>query len=223
MSNKGLAMLAHLEGIALTKYKDSVGVWTIGVGATRTEIKNLASWPMDKKISIEEAFDLLRRSITRYENAINKNLKVDISQHMFDALVSWCYNVGTGWVAKSTIMRLINQGERDKRRLYNALMMYKKPPEIIGRRKKEAILLTEGVYAGNGKASIFPVNKYGRPVYRQGRSVDVYAFLTPEVVKDKIINKQIKKAEKVSEKTTHLADLYDDFKNYFEKVVDKLK
>lgn len=176
MSNEGLAFLAGLEGIALSKYKDSVGVWTIGIGATRTEIPDIGKWPLTRKITVEEAFALLRQGIKKYERAINRNIAVDLQQHEFDALVSWCYNVGTGWAKKATVIKLLNKGVRGQR-IYDALMMYKKPKEIIGRRKKEAKLLTTGAYSGNGKASIFPVSKRGYPVYSRGRTINVYRYL----------------------------------------------
>lgn len=176
-SLKGMVELAGHEGICLSKYKCSAGVWTIGVGATRSEIRDLAKWPIDKSITLPEAFELLQKSIVKYENAVNKALKVDVEQHVFDALVSWCYNVGTGWVKKSTILRLINRGEKSQTRLYNALMMYKKPKEIIGRRRKEAKLLTTGVYSNNGKALVFPVSNTGRPSYARGKTIDVAGYL----------------------------------------------
>ena len=102
ISNKGLVELVGHEGVCLSKYRDSVGVWTIGIGATRSEIPDLASWPLSKTITLQESFELLRKSILKYESAINEALKCNVPQHQFDALVSWCYNVGVGWVKKAS-------------------------------------------------------------------------------------------------------------------------
>lgn len=236
MSKEGLAMLASLEGICLSKYKDSVGVWTIGVGATRTEIKDIASWPKSRKITIEEAFELLKKSIVRYENGINRHLKREIPQHQFDALVSWCYNVGVGWVRKSTIMRLINKGVKSKARLRAALMMYKKPPEIQVRRRKEARLLTDGVYSGRGKANVFPVSKSGRPMYSKGYQVNVLDYIKEDTKpKPQTIKQAIKKVEEevAIEEAVNVVerreptfleatkDYFNDLRNIFKKKVDK--
>jgi lysozyme len=178
MSKEGMIELAGHEGICLNKYKDSVGVWTIGVGATRTEIPDIGTWPQSKSITVEEAFDLMKKSIVKYEKGVRRGLKVDVPQHVFDALVSWCYNVGTGWVKKASVIKLLNKGVHySDRRVYNALMMYKKPKEIIPRRKKEAILLTTGIYSNKGKALLFPVNSRGRPVYGQGKTIVVSQYL----------------------------------------------
>lgn len=177
-SLEGMIEIASHEGICLTKYKDSVGVWTIAIGATRTEIPDIARWPADKKLSIEECFELFKKSLVKYEKAVRRGLKVDVPQHAFDALVSWCYNVGTGWVKKATVIKLINKGVPvSDKRIYNALMMYKKPPEIIGRRKKEAILLTTGKYSNNGKVLVFPVSRRFSPIYSRGYRVNVREYL----------------------------------------------
>lgn len=178
VSREGLIEIASHEGICLSKYKDSVGVWTIGIGATRTEIPDIAKWPMDKTITVQEAFDLMARGMYKYENAIRKALKRDIPQYAFDALVSWAYNVGGGWAKRATVIKLINKGvPLSDRRIYNALMMYKKPPEIVGRRRKEAKLLTTGKYSNKGKVLLFPVSRSGRPIYRKGKQIDVTKYI----------------------------------------------
>lgn len=176
MSDKGLVELVGHEGVCLSKYKDSVGVWTIGIGATKTEVPDLASWPLDKKITMQQAFDLLKKGIVKYENALNKNIKKPILQTEFDALCSWCYNVGVGWVSTASVISRINAGMHGQD-LYDALMLFKKPREIIGRRRKEAVLLREGRYSNNGKALLFPVSAKGNPVYKAGVEIDVWHYL----------------------------------------------
>lgn len=176
-SVKGLVELVGHEGICLNKYKDSVGVWTTGIGATRTEIPDLASWPLDKRITIQEAFDLLTSSIKKYEFALNKYLTNEIPQHQFDALVSWVYNVGTGYAKTATVVKLANQHASNEQ-LYNAIMMYRKPKEILGRRRKEAALLTGGVYSNGGRALLFPVSSKGYPMYGKGKSINVWEYIS---------------------------------------------
>lgn len=176
-SDKGLVELAGHEGICLSKYKDSVGVWTIGIGATRSEIPDIASWPLNKTITMQEAFNLFGRSIVKYEDAINKALTRDVTQQQFDALVSWCYNVGTGWPRKSTVVSKLNAGA-PATELHSALMMYRKPIEILGRRKKEADLLAYGKYSNNGKALLFPVSSKGYPVYGKGTTINVWEYIS---------------------------------------------
>jgi lysozyme len=175
MSRKGQQMLTELEGVSVTKYKCSAGVWTIGIGATRTEYPDIGKWPMNKQITIQEAFDKLPKSLEKYERAVRRGLKVEVEQHVFDALVSWCYNVGVGWVKKASVIKLINKGvPTSSKRVYNALMMYKKPKEIIGRRTKEAKLLTTGKYTLTGKANLYKVTSRGFPRIAKRIKIEEY-------------------------------------------------
>lgn len=111
-STNGCLEILSYEGIALSKYYDSVGVQTIGAGATVSEIPNIKQWAWDKTLTLDEVADLFKKSLTKYENGVNKAVKVAIKQHQFDALVSFCYNVGTGGMSKSTLLKRINAGAR---------------------------------------------------------------------------------------------------------------
>jgi len=184
-SNEGLVEIIGHEGISLSKYKDSVGVWTVGCGATVSEISDIASWPLSKAITMQEAFDLFKRSIVKYEDAVNKALTRDIPQYQFDALVSWCYNVGVGYTRQNnmaTVLKLVNKNASSAE-MYRALMMFRKPPEIVGRRTKEANLLAYGKYSNEGKAMLFPVSSKGYPMYSRGTSINVWQYI-PHTVPD---------------------------------------
>lgn len=43
-----------------------------------------------------------------YEKAVDSYCRDDISQHQFDALVSFAYNCGTTALKNSTLLRLVN-------------------------------------------------------------------------------------------------------------------
>lgn len=175
VSKQGLIFLSSLEGIGLSKYLDSVGVWTIALGATRTEIPDLASWPMSKTITLEEAFNLLQESIVKYATTISNALTVKVTQEQFDALVSICYNIGQHGAAHSTFIKRINNREPISS-IVDAIMMWNKPREIIGRRRKEAKLFSQGEY-GEGKITVFPVSSSGRPIYSKGRIINGNDYL----------------------------------------------
>lgn len=178
MSKRGMIELAGHEGVVLSKYKCSAGVWTVGVGATSSVIPDLHKWPMDKTITIEEAFELFKKSLKPYENAVRKALTVEVNQNVFDALVSWCYNVGKAAPRRSTVVRLINKGvPTDSKKLYNALLMWKKPKSIVPRRTKEAKLMTTGKCSNRGKVSVYPVSSKGKPLFRSGELISVNKYL----------------------------------------------
>jgi len=174
ISRKGLIELAGHEGICLKPYLDSVGVWTIGIGATKSEIPGLNG--SHKEITLQEAIDLYKKSIVKYTDAITKALKVPVSQEQFDALASICYNIGTSGLSKSTFLKRIN-ARGTLRSILDGIMMWKIPREIILRRSKEALLYELGTYSNKGKAMVFPVRTSAQPNYSKGISVDLNKLL----------------------------------------------
>jgi hypothetical protein len=62
-------------------------------------------------ITKEEAEKLLRKDVARFEDAVNSLVKVSLNQGQFDALVSFAFNLGSGALAESTLLRLLNAGD----------------------------------------------------------------------------------------------------------------
>ncbi len=167
-SKKGAIELAGHEGISLTKYKDSVGVWTIGIGATKSEIPDLDSWSLNKALTLEEVITLFKTGLKKYEDAVNKAVRVPLSQTQFDALVSICYNIGIAGLSGSTFVKLINS-EAPLNDIKAAIMRWTKQKELVTRRLKEANLFCYGLYSNEGKVTVFPVNNVGKPIYSKGQ------------------------------------------------------
>ena len=67
------------------------------------------------------------------------NTRDDINQNQFDSLVSFTYNVGVTAFKNSTLLKRINTNA-SQQSIINAFMMWNKPKEIIGRRKREVEL-----------------------------------------------------------------------------------
>jgi len=225
-SNKGKVEIIGHEGISLSKYKDSVGVWTIGMGATASEIPDLASWPLSRTLTLQEVFDLFSKSIVKYEDAVNKALTREVAQSQFDALVSWCYNVGVGYTRPvydrkgnmtrdtATVIKLLNKGA-DAAALHDALLMYRKPMEIIKRRTKEATLLAYGKYCNDGKATLFPVSSNGYPVYKKGTVINLWEYIsdtTPEQPIPREIHKEEEK--ELENKPSVIRQIYNKIGEY---------
>lgn len=103
VSDKGLALIKEFEGCKLTAYQDSVGVWTIGYGHTKTAQEGMV-------ITQEQADELLAQDVHEHALGVYKALKVSIEQHRFDALVSLAFNVGVNAVRNSTLLEMINHG-----------------------------------------------------------------------------------------------------------------
>lgn len=133
MSTEGRKRLIQREGKRLRAYKDSVGVWTIGVGHTTMAGPPIVSTGLT--ITDSECDQILARDLVQFEEAINKAVTAKLNQNQFDALCSFCFNVGTGGFARSTVVKRINAG--DTVGAADALLMWNKPPEIMGRRRSE--------------------------------------------------------------------------------------
>ena len=63
------------------------------------------------QITESYAEELLRKDLNRFEDAVKRTIKVDLTQHEFDAVVSFAFNVGAGALEHSTFARRINAGE----------------------------------------------------------------------------------------------------------------
>ena len=96
-------MIKSFEGLRLRAYKDAVGVWTIGYGTTRAVRPGMV-------ITRQKAEEFLQNDLKRFEDAVNGAVKVRINDNQFAALVSFTYNVGSGALRSSTLLRLLNQG-----------------------------------------------------------------------------------------------------------------
>ena len=105
ISKKGIELLTYFEGLKLEAYQDSVGVWTIGYGHT----KNVAE--MDK-ITKSQAEDMLKTELIEYQSYITNLVKVKLTQGQFDSLVCWVYNLGPTNLSNSTLLKLLNQGDK---------------------------------------------------------------------------------------------------------------
>lgn len=110
ISEAGLALIKRFEGCSLVAYPDPAtggAPWTIGFGWTQP-VDGVAVHP-GMVISMVKAEELLRRGGVSYEHALNKLIKVPVTQNQFDALVSLAYNIGTRAFSTSTLLRLLNQ------------------------------------------------------------------------------------------------------------------
>lgn len=169
-SIEGLMAIASHEGIVQTAYKDSKGVWTIGIGHTAA-----AGAPDPRKagkLTITECFSLFRHDITRYEADVARAVKVPLAQHEFDALVSFHYN--TGAIGKASFVNKLNAGDRAG--ALKGIMDWRKPPEIVGRRTAERDLFKTGRYP-EPFATLYPATPDGRVQWGQGKRIDLNAAL----------------------------------------------
>ena len=107
ISAEGLSLIKKFEGCELKAYCSDANVLTIGYGVTKGVTE-------DMEISQEEAESLLQEEMHEYEGYINDMVKVPLEQHQFDAMVSWVFNLGSGNLSSSTLLKKLNNSEYDE-------------------------------------------------------------------------------------------------------------
>lgn len=107
VSRTGRDLIRYFEGDSLSAYKDTAGIWTIGVGHTGPDVVpgRVITQPESDRIFI---YDL-----QQFELAVLDVVKIRIHQHVFDALISLTFNIGANAFAASTLLKRINERAMD--------------------------------------------------------------------------------------------------------------
>jgi lysozyme len=80
------------------------GKWTIGWGCTEGVTEGMI-WTR------EQADRAFHKELSVFQAAVNRLVKVPLSQNAFDALVSFAYNCGEGALSKSSLLKKLNKGD----------------------------------------------------------------------------------------------------------------
>jgi GH24 family phage-related lysozyme (muramidase) len=114
-SEYGKQFIMKHEGFMAKPYNCSAGHATIGYGTL------LHKGPVNEDdiikygtgITKETAKAMFDKSIVKFENALNKAVKVTLNQNQFDALMSWTYNFGEAQLNEKYTkwLRELNKGD----------------------------------------------------------------------------------------------------------------
>ena len=130
-----LSFITKEEGARNKAYKDSKGLWTIGVGHL---IKQSEQDLITATLTDDQVKELLRSDLKWCSEAVESSVKVALNQPQFDALYSLCFNIGETAFKKSTVVRKIN--ENDLQGAADAILMWNKPEVLVKRRQRERAL-----------------------------------------------------------------------------------
>jgi lysozyme len=106
MSAAGLDLLKRSEGFRSRTYLDAAGLPTIGYGH---QLVHPQCFP--NGISEAQGAEILTNDLRDAEQAVGRLVKVALTQGQFDALVDFCFNVGSGKLAASTLLKDLNAGQ----------------------------------------------------------------------------------------------------------------
>lgn len=130
-SAAGRAAITQREGMRCKAYRDTRGIWTIGIG-------HVSYAPFFTRWSVwtpEQADAALMSDLVKFEAAANAAIHVPISQNAFDACVSLAFNIGIAGFVNSTVVRKINAG--DMHGAADAILLWDKPAVLLSRRQSE--------------------------------------------------------------------------------------
>ena len=143
LSVNGLSLIKHFEGLSLKAYLCPAKVWTIGYGTT-----GVAEARPGVVITQARAEELLQEDVAKFERQIWALVKdVVVSQHQFDALVTFAYNIGIGAFKTSTLLKKLLQ--KDYTGASQEFLRWTKAkgkvlPGLVVRRRAEHLLFLGG-------------------------------------------------------------------------------
>jgi lysozyme len=105
LSAQGSQLIKQQEGFRSHTYLDVAGFPTIGYGH---RLIHPDSFP--DGVDEAQAADILASDVRDAEQAVARLIKVTLTQGQFDALVDFCFNLGSGRLASSTLLTLLNGG-----------------------------------------------------------------------------------------------------------------
>ena len=111
MSAAGLDLLKRSEGYRSHTYLDAAGIATIGYGHRLLSQECFANG-----ITEAEAEEILLSDLSGAEQAVQRLVRVALTQGQFDALTDLCFNLGAGKLASSTLLKELNAGQYDAAR-----------------------------------------------------------------------------------------------------------
>jgi len=108
LSAEGLDLIKRFEGFRSRQYTDVAGFPTIGYGH---RVAPHESFP--DGVNEPQASTILASDVAEAERTVCRLVKVALTQGQFDALVDFCFNLGAGRLAGSTLLRALNAGRYD--------------------------------------------------------------------------------------------------------------
>lgn len=157
ISAKIAAELAYHEGLVREAYKDSVGIWTWSIGITTRSGHKVYPRYRDNPQTLKRCLEVYEWVIrTNYLPRVLREFRgFDLAEHELAGALSFHYN--TGAIGRALWVQQWKDGKDVEAR--EAILNWKTPASILGRRKKEQALFFDGVWASDGTCNEYDVAK----------------------------------------------------------------
>ncbi len=145
--DKAAKLITGEEGERLTVYKDTGGAWTIGRGHLVKAGEPYYPYGTIRTITKEQSDALFSHDMQEAQNAVAL-VKVPLNANERAALLSLAFNIGITQFRGSTLLKVLNAGDRiaaadqfAKWRMDNNVVV----PGLVARRAREAALFRTAV------------------------------------------------------------------------------
>lgn len=108
----GIDLIKSFEGFYAKPYMCPASVPTIGYGTTRYPNGNKVTLK-DISITEQQGVEYLMHDLKTFEKYVDSYCRDDVNQNQFDALVSFCYNLGPNNLKSSTLLKKVNLNPSD--------------------------------------------------------------------------------------------------------------
>lgn len=150
LNKASIDLIKEFEGLFLNAYQDprpNNPIWTIGYGTIR--YPNGVAVKKGDKITEAQAEEYLKLDLSSTALAVEKAVKVLLTDNEFGALVSLAYNIGVSAFNSSTLLRKLNEARPDAEVVEQFHRWNKAEgkvlPGLVRRRKAEADLYVKTV------------------------------------------------------------------------------
>lgn len=141
ISRSGINRIKAHEALRLKPYKDQAGKMTIGYGHLIRPGESILLNP--RGINERTADALLRDDLSIAENAVNGYVTAPLTGNMYDALVSFVFNIGVNAFSSSTLLKKLNAEDYNGAANQFPRWKYAKGvviPGLVARRQREQSL-----------------------------------------------------------------------------------
>lgn len=194
INKEGLDLIKSFEGCRLVAYDDLQpnktitsmsqvkGTLTIGYGHT-------AGVTVGQVITQTQAENMLKSDMKKYEKYVTDNVKLELNENQFSALVSFCYNCGVGNLRTLVKGRTVDQ-------IAEAILLYNKASGkvlkgLVRRREAERKLFLKGASKTNEEvAKEVLAGKWGNGAERKNKLTQAgYDYATIQAIVNQLVRK----------------------------------
>ncbi len=159
VSAAAIDMIKHHEGVRTKPYRCPALLWTVGCGhvidpthaAVKYEERKSLSVPAgwDRALTMDEVDRILSQDLVRFERGVARLCPAAVGhQGIFDALVSFSFNVGLGNLQRSGLRMKTNRGDFEE--AADEFLKWTKAagrvlPGLVKRRNDERAMYLAGV------------------------------------------------------------------------------